>query len=78
MCAENKQNKIYRRNGTSRDHEKKHATNITNEGARFGAQKFNTHKFLVGYFDESISDNSERVIVYRRVPRPAPGVGRDY
>ena len=57
---------------------KKHATNITNEGARFGAQKFNTHKFLVGYFDESISDNSERVIVYRRVPRPAPGVGRDY
>ena len=40
--------------------------------------KKSTQKILVGYFDESISDNSELAIVYRRAPSPARGVVRDY
>ena len=40
--------------------------------------KKSTQKVLVGYFDESISDNSESVIMCRRIPRPSRVVGRDY
>ena len=56
---------------------KKSTQQITNEGARFVLGQLKNSKILVGYFDEFISDNSERVIVYRRVPRPGRGVGRD-